>query len=66
MRWSEVKREAVSDLCRIDERQSEISYYLKNIRFHTRWSELTEYDILYHETQYSELKGYAAIPEYGG
>jgi hypothetical protein len=66
MRWSEVKREAVSDLCAMDETQSEISYYLKNIRYHARWAELEEYDILRHETRYSGLKGYAPIASYGG
>lgn len=65
MKWSEVKREAVSALCDIDESQSEISYYLKNLRFHSRWSELTEYDIVREEVQYSELKGYAPIHAYG-
>lgn len=65
MRWSEVKREAVSTLCDMDESQSEISYYLKNIRFHARWSELTEYDIVRDEAQYSELKGYGPIEAYG-
>ena len=65
MKWSEVKREAVSELCNIDESQSEMSYYLKNIRFHTRWSGLEEYDFVTEETQYSPLKGYSPIATYG-
>lgn len=65
MKWSSVKREAVSALCKIDEKQSEISYYLTNIRFHTRWSELTEYDFMSDEYQSSELKGYSPIWIYG-
>ena len=65
MKWSRVKAEAVSALCEIDSEQSELSYYLTNIRFHTRWESLTEYDILYKEVQTAELKGYSPIEEYG-
>ncbi len=65
MRFSEVKREAISELCDIDREQSELSYYLKNIRFHARWSALTEYDFIKNESSYSELKGYAPIADYG-
>lgn len=64
MKWSSVKREAVSDLCAIDTEQSELSYYLTNIRFHTRWASLTEHDFMQKEVAYSELKGYSAISEY--
>ena len=38
---------------------------LKNIRFHTRWSALTEYDFVESENSYSELKGYVPIADYG-
>ncbi len=65
MKWSPVKAEAVSALCKIDSEQSELSYYLTNIRFHTRWESLTEYDILYKEVQTAKLKGYSPIEEYG-
>ena len=65
MRWSSVKQEAVSDLCELDDTQSELSYYLTNIRFHTRWTALSEYDMVYREVRNSELKGYAPIAEYG-
>lgn len=65
MKWSNVKAEAVNDLCSIDESQSELSYYLTNIRFHSRWSSLAEYDIDMSEVQYAELKGYSAIAAYG-
>lgn len=65
MKWSSVKCEAVSDLCRIDETQSELSYYFTNIRFHTRWTGLTEYDMVREEVQYSELKGFGPIETYG-
>lgn len=65
MRWSPVKREAVHALCELDPQQSEMSYYLTNIRFHTRWSLLTEQDIVKSESQYSELKGFSPIETYG-
>ena len=65
MKWSGVKAEAVNDLCSIDESQSKLSYYLTNIRFHSRWSSLAEYDIDMSEVQYAELKGYSAIATYG-
>lgn len=65
MKWSSVKCEAVSDLCKIDKTQSELSYYLTNIRFHTRWASLTEYDLVSEEFQSSELKGYSPIAAYG-
>ena len=58
MKWSSVKREAVSDLCRLDSSQSELSYYLKNLRFHTRWTEMSEEDFVPSEYSYSELKGH--------
>lgn len=64
MKWSGVKAEAVNDLCSIDESQSKLSYYLTNIRFHSRWSSLAEYDIDISEVQYAELKGYSAIATY--
>ena len=65
MRWSAVKREAVSAICELDEKQSELSYYFTNIRFHTRWESLTEYDFIEEEYTLSELKGYGPIEEYG-
>lgn len=65
MKWSEVKVEAVNDLCSIDKSQTKLSYYLTNIRFHSRWSSLAEEDIVLSETQHAELKGYAAIASYG-
>lgn len=65
MKWSGVKAEAVNDLCSIDESQSKLSYYLTNIRFHSRWSSLAEHDIDMSEVQYAELKGYSAVDAYG-
>ena len=65
MRWSCVKQEAVKELCAIDKDQTELSYYFTNIRYHSRWSDLKEYDMVSSETKNSELKGYAAIETYG-
>lgn len=65
MKWSNVKAEAVNDLCSIDKSQTRLSYYLTNIRFHSRWSSLTEVDMVPSEVQYAELKGYSAIADYG-
>lgn len=65
MKLSPVKAEAISALCNIDSEQSKLSYYLTNIRFHTRWESLSEYDILNREVQTAELKGYSPIESYG-
>lgn len=65
MKWSPVKREAISELCAIDKEQSELSYYLTNLRFHSRWSELSELDILSNEYKDSPLKGFGPIATYG-
>lgn len=65
MKWSSVKREAVHNLCEMDESQSELSYYLTNLRFHSRWSELQEYDINDSMVDTSMLKGFAPITAKG-
>lgn len=60
MKWSSVKWNAVKDICRIDSNQSFNSYLLTNIRFHARWTELTENDLTYlSKEKHYELKGYA-------
>lgn len=62
MKWSKVKREAVRDICEIDENQSKMSYYFTNIRFHTRWKNLNEDDFTYSEMkQHENLKGFSAL-----
>ena len=61
MQWSEVKKEAVEEICELDPKQSESGYYLTNIRFHTRWEELEEQDFVPDEYDRSELKGYSPI-----
>lgn len=64
MRWSEVKQQAVHDICAIEPEQSELSYYLTNIRFHNRWRSLSAIDM---DPQILDidLKGYAPIAYYG-
>lgn len=62
MRWSEVKREAVQSICELDTEQSLLSYYLPNIRFHSRWTELNEEDFSFMEmSKHYELKGFSAL-----
>ena len=66
MQWSEVKCNAVKEICELDSSQEEISYYLTNVRFHTRWEELEEQDFVPEEYEKSELKGYYPLYVYGG
>jgi len=60
MKWSEVKREAINKICEADPEQSKLSYYLPFVRFHSRWSEVSEADFLTYvnkASQHNELKG---------
>ncbi len=67
MKWSEVKAEAVKTICSLDEKQSLQSYYFPNIRYHTRWTGLTENDFKLDEMgNHYELKGYAPLVAAGG
>ena len=61
MKWSSVKREAVHRLCQLDQSQSELSYYLTNIRYHSRWTGLQEYDFDDEMMDSSTLMGYAPM-----
>ncbi len=61
MRWSPVKQEAVHNLCALDKSQSELSYYLTNFRYHSRWTDLKEYDFKPSMTDNNPLLGYAPI-----
>ena len=62
MKWSSVKREAVKAICNNDESQTFNSYLFKNIRFHTRWTSLTEQDFKFWKIEdHYELKGYAPL-----
>lgn len=65
MKWSKVKMEAVSELCKLDPAHSELSFYLTNIRFHDRWKAIQDHDMLFSDLQHNELKGYAPIKWYG-
>ena len=46
MRLSLLKMEAINAICEIDRKQTIISYYLNNFRFHTRWKYLGENDFI--------------------
>ena len=62
MKWSSVKWDAVHDICYYDPKQSLMSYYFPNIRYHTRWSHLSEEDFTFAEMEkHYELKGYAPL-----
>lgn len=62
MRWSPVKMEATETICYYDENQSLLSYYMPNIRYHTRWTELTSDDFLFSSlAEQCELKGYSPL-----
>jgi hypothetical protein len=61
MRLTPVKMEAVRELCRLDPSQSALSFYFTNLRYHTRWKELTEADLVRSEYAYAPLKGFGVI-----
>ena len=66
MRWSDVKWEAIHDICRLDESQSVNSYIFQNVRFHNRWMELTENDFEFVSLEnHYELKGFSALSQRG-
>lgn len=67
MKWSRVKAEAVSAICKYDESQSAASYYNPLIRFHSRWSDLGEGDFTFAELgAHHAMKGYALLANYCG
>lgn len=60
MRWSKVKWEAVHDICKYDENQTLASYYFPNVRYHTRWTSLSEDDFAYSRMEkHYEMKGFS-------
>lgn len=65
MKWSKVKADAVHTLCTLDPAQSELSYYLTNLRYHARWTGLEEYDFNPAMVGHAELKGYGPLSERG-
>lgn len=67
MRWGKAKVEAVHDIAKYDSNQSLWSYYLTNIRFHTRWSWLGSDDFADWEGRsHFETKGYAPLNSFSG
>ncbi|WP_026658369.1 hypothetical protein [Butyrivibrio sp. AC2005] len=66
MRWSDVKWEAIHDICRLDEKQTVNSYIFQNVRFHNRWMELNENDFEFVSLErHYELKGFSALSQRG-
>ena len=65
MRWSLNKVKAVHRICRYDKEQSELSYYLTNIRFHSRWNEVGAEDFDVEAINNAPFKGYAPIVDMG-
>lgn len=66
MKWSNVKYEAIKAICDNDEQQTFNSYIFKNIRFHTRWTNLTEQDFTFNNLEaHYELKGYTPLNSRG-
>lgn len=67
MKWSPVKLEAVRTICELDQSQSMLSYFLPNIRYHERWTELTDNDFGLEDLAAGYgLKGYAPLGEQCG
>ena len=67
MKWSSVKVEAISAVCEYDKEQDVASYYNPLIRFHDRWSELSENDFAYFELSgHGEMKGYSLLSNHCG
>ncbi|MCR5403541.1 MAG: hypothetical protein K6E91_06905 [Butyrivibrio sp.] len=65
MKWSLVKLKAIRNICRMDSSQSLLSYFLTNIRFHSRWEDLSPDDFDRKMSTSAPLKGYAPIAEKG-
>lgn len=62
MRIGDVKRDAIKAICQVDENQSELSYYLPNIRYHSRWTELGEEDFDFRALEeHPGIKGFSAL-----
>jgi|UniRef100_UPI003FEF00A1 hypothetical protein len=67
MKMSSVKREAIKDICSLDDKQSAIGYYFPLYNYHTRWKHLKEEDFSYREQlQSGKAKGYAPLYRAGG
>lgn len=67
MKLGKVKKEAVDAICELDPTQSKESFYLTNIRYHSRWKELGGKDFSKKKIAESgQLKGYAPLFREGG
>ena len=59
MKWSPVKLEAVQAIRNLDTKQSRMSYFFPNIRYHSRWTDLQEEDMPFSQmASHTELKGF--------
>lgn len=65
MKWSRNKIDMINHLCALDPNQSKISYYLTNLRYHSRWTELEESDFNFALSNNDKLKGQSVITYYG-
>lgn len=62
MHWGKVKISAIQDICKEDTNQDIWSYYLTNIRFHSRWTWIEESDFTYSQmAKHFETKGYVPL-----
>ena len=60
MKWSNVKKAAISDICAVYPELLKESFYLKNIRYHGRWKSLGEGDFSFGQlSEKSKTFGFA-------
>ncbi|PHU40361.1 hypothetical protein CSX00_06215 [Pseudobutyrivibrio ruminis] len=65
MHWSKNKIDMINALTDLDDSQSKLSYFLTNIRYHSRWTELDESDFNLSLSEEDLLKGQSVITSYG-
>lgn len=65
MHWSKNKIDMIDALTDLDDSQSKLSFYLTNIRYHSRWTELDESDFNLSLSDSDLLKGQSIITGYG-
>ena len=67
MHWNANKMNAIQDICHADQTQSSVSFYLPNVRFHTRWYGLAENDFTAGElSEHSGTFGFSAFSNIDG
>lgn len=64
MHWSSDKVEMINEICKYDKEQDKLSYFLTNLMYHDRWTELAEIDINGDLTEGDKLKGQSIITAY--